>query len=65
MNRDPPVLVLEHGDELQPSTEGFEILAQRRHADIVGVLELGDRPLSDVEAAGELDLADSLGWRSS
>jgi hypothetical protein len=61
VDRDPPFLVLEDGDELEPRAESFEVLTERRDADVVGVLELGDRPLRDVEAAGELDLADGLG----
>ena len=61
VDRHPPLLVLEHGNELQPSTERIEVLAERGDANLVGVLELGDRPLRDVESAGELDLADGLG----
>ena len=60
VNRHPAVLVSEHGDELQASAERFEVLTQRRPARVVGVLELGDRPLLDVESAGEFGLADRL-----
>ena len=42
----------------EAGAERFEVLAQGRHAHVVGVLELGDRPLRHVEAAGELGLAD-------
>src|SRR5947209_10669274 len=55
------VLVVEDSDELEASTEGFEILAQRGDADVVGVFELRDRALGDVEPSGELGLADGLG----
>src|SRR3546814_9070418 len=49
VDRDTATLVFEYRDELEASTERFEVLAQRRHADILGVLELGDRPLGRSE----------------
>ena len=62
MDRHPAlIVVVEHGDQLQAATESFEILAQRRDPDIVGVLELGDRPLGDLQPPGQLGLADGLG----
>jgi hypothetical protein len=60
VHRHPTVLFVEHGDELEAGAERFEVLTQRRHAYVVGVLELGDRDLADVEPGGELDLADCL-----
>ena len=33
-------------------------MAPRSDADILGVLELGDRALRDIESSGQLDLAD-------
>ena len=60
VDRHPAILVVEHRDELQAGAERFEVLTQRRHAQVVGVLELGDRPLGHVEAAGELGLAGRL-----
>src|SRR3546814_6801023 len=41
--------------------ERVEVLAQRRQADIRGVLELGDRPLGHVGTTGQLGLAHGLG----
>src|SRR3546814_5784877 len=61
VGRDTATLVFEYRDELEASTERFEVLAQRRHADILGVLELGDRPLGHVETTGQLGLAHGLG----
>ena len=55
------VLVVEHCDELESRAERLEVLAQRGDAEVVGVLELGDRALGDVEPSGELGLADGLG----
>lgn len=43
MDRDAALLVVEHGDELEPRAEGFEVLAQRRHPHVVSVFEFGDR----------------------
>lgn len=57
MDGDPPVFFVEHGDELQPCAEGVEVLAQCGDPDVLGVLELRDRTLGDVEAAGELGSA--------
>ena len=54
MDRHPAIpVVVEHGDKLQAGAEGFEVLAQGRHPDVVGVLELGDCPLGHLEAPGE------------
>jgi hypothetical protein len=60
VDRHPTIVVGERGHELEAGAERFEVLAQRRHARVVGVLELGDRPLGHVEPAGELGLADRL-----
>ena len=61
MDRDASFLILEHRDEFEAGAEGLEVLAERGDADVLGVLELGDGALSDVEPAGELGLADGLG----
>jgi hypothetical protein len=62
MDWPPPILVIvEDGDELQAGAEGFEVLAQGRHSQVVSVLELGDRPLGHLQAPSELGLADRLG----
>ena len=60
MDRHPAVFVVEHSDEFEARAERVEVLAQCRHAHVVGVLELGDRTLGDVEPAGEFGLADRL-----
>jgi hypothetical protein len=60
MHRYSPVLVVEDGDEFKTSTKGFEVLAKRRDAYIVGMFELGDSPLSHVESTGKLCLTDRL-----
>ena len=39
-----PVLVVEHGHQLQPGAEGLEVLAERRDAYVVGVLKLETAP---------------------
>ena len=58
MHRDAAGVVVEHRDELETCAERFQILAQRRHSNVLGVLQLGDRSLSDIETAGQFDLAD-------
>jgi hypothetical protein len=58
---DTAVFVVEDGDEFKPGSECFEVLAEGRDADVVGVLELRDGGLGDVEALGEFDLTDFLG----
>ncbi len=40
MDRHATVFVVEHGDELEPFAERIEVLAQCRHAHVVGVLGL-------------------------
>ncbi len=40
--------------------ERFEILTQRRHADVVGMFELGDRSLGHIESTCEFGLADGF-----
>ena len=60
MDRHPTVFVVEHSNEFEARAERVEVLAQCRHAHVVGVLELGDRTLGDVEPAGEFGLADRL-----
>ena len=61
MDRHTPVLVIEDRNEFETRTERFEILPQRRNADVVRVFELGDRALGYVETAGEFSLADRFG----
>ncbi len=61
VDRHPSLLILEHGDQLQPSAEGLEVLTERRDPDVVGVLELGHRALGHIEPPGQLDLADRSG----
>src|SRR5581483_4648602 len=62
MDRHPALtVVVEHGDELEAGSERFEVLAECRDAQVVGVLELGDRSLCHVEASGQLGLAHHLG----
>lgn len=60
MDRHATVIVVEHGHELKPGTERIQVLAHRRDAHVVGMLELRDRPLRHVEPAGELGLTDRL-----
>ena len=43
VDRHPAILVVEHGNSLENRAERIEVLAQRRHANVVVVLELGDR----------------------
>ena len=43
-----------------PRTESFEVLAQGGDAHVLRMLELGDRPLRDLETPGELGLTDGL-----
>jgi hypothetical protein len=57
MDRDALILVIEHR-EFEPRAERFEVLAQRRDANVVRVLELGDRALRDLEPPGESGLTD-------
>ena len=58
-------VVVEHGDELEACTEGIEVLAQCRHAYVVGVLELGDRSLGDVETVPRPNSSSSWPWTTS
>jgi len=58
MDRHTPVLVIEDRNEFKTRTERFEILPQRRNADVVRVFELGDRALGYVETTCEFSLAD-------
>ncbi len=44
-------LVIEDGDEFEAGSEGFEVLPQRGDTHVVGVLELGDGSLGDIESA--------------
>jgi hypothetical protein len=60
MHRDPSIFIVEHRDEFEACTEGFEVLAKRRDPNVLGVLQLGDRALGDVESTGQLCLADCL-----
>lgn len=53
-----PAVVVEYGDEFKPGAECLEVLAQGGDADVVGVLEFGDRTLGYVESAGEFCLTD-------
>gem|GEM_PF-4019864 len=57
----PLFIIFEHGDELETGPKGFEVLAQSRHSDVVGMLEFGDRPLGDIQTAGEFCLAHCFG----
>ncbi len=52
MDRHASVVVVERGDEFEPCVERVEVLAQGRDAHAVGVFELGDRPLGDVDPIG-------------
>jgi hypothetical protein len=56
VDRHTAFFVVEHGDELEARAERFKVLTQRGDAYVVGVLELGDRSLGDLEAAGKLGL---------
>ena len=58
VHRDAAGVVVEHRNELEADAERFQILAKRRDTYVLGVLQLGDRPLGDIEPAGQLDLAD-------
>ena len=58
MHRDAAGIIIEHRYELEVRTERLQILAQRRDPHILGMLQLGDRSLSDIETASQLDLAD-------
>ena len=58
VDRNPPVVV-EHRDQFQARAKCFEILAEGRHADVVGVLELRDRSLRDVDLV-EPELTDRV-----
>jgi hypothetical protein len=55
------VSVVEDGDEFESGSKCFKVFAKRRDADVVGVLELRDGGLGDVEAFSEFDLTDFLG----
>jgi hypothetical protein len=52
----PSTVVVEHGDELEPSAEALEVLPKSRYSDVVGVLELGDRTLRHFDSSGQLGL---------
>jgi hypothetical protein len=58
MDRNSSLLVIEDRDELEPSAEGVEIIPKRRDADVVGMLELRDRSLRNVEPTGKFGLTD-------
>ena len=60
MHRNSSIVVVEHGDEFEACTEGFEVLAKRGNANVLGVLKLGDRTLGHVESTGQFCLADCL-----
>lgn len=53
--------VLEYGDEFETGTQRFEVLAQGGDTDVIGVLELRDRTLGDLQPSCEFSLAHSLG----
>jgi hypothetical protein len=62
VDRDPAfVAVIKDGNKFQPGTEGLEVQAKRRNPDIIGMFELRDRTLGDLEPARKLGLADRLG----
>ena len=51
IDRDPASLIVEDRDKLEARAERFEVLAQRRHADVFGVCSsLEIAPWVDVEA---------------
>ena len=52
MHGDSSIVVVEHCDEFEACTEPFEVLAKRRDPDVIGMLQLGDRTLCDVESTG-------------
>ena len=54
MDRNPAVLFVEHSHQLEAGAQGFEVLAQRGHTNVLGALQAGDRTLADLETAGEL-----------
>lgn len=54
-------VVVGHRDEFEMCAERIEVLTQRRHALGGGMHELGDRPLGDVGATGELGLLTASG----
>ena len=57
----PPFIIFEHGDELETGPQDFEVLAQSRHSDVFGMLKFGDRPLGNIQTAGEFCVAHSIG----
>ena len=60
MDRDPSIFIVEHRDELEASTQRFEIIPQRRDAHVFGMFELGHRALRDLQATRHLGLAQRL-----
>ena len=61
MGRHAAIIVVEHGNELEPGPERVGVLAQGGHPHVVGVLQLRHGALGDVEPPGECDLAHRLG----
>jgi hypothetical protein len=51
IDRHSAVVVIEDGDELQPSSEGLEVVPECRDPGVVSMFELGDRPLGWVTSS--------------
>jgi hypothetical protein len=60
MHGNASIVIVEHCDEFETRTERFEVLAKGGNAYLFGVLQLGDRPLGDVESTSKLCLTDRL-----
>lgn len=60
MDWDTAIFLVEDGDELQARAESVEVLTQSGNPYVVGVLQLGDGSLGDIEPPGQLGLADRL-----
>lgn len=60
MHGNSSIVVVEHCDEFEAGAECFEVLAKRGDANVLGMLQLGDCSLGDVESTGKFYLTDCL-----
>ena len=53
----PLFVIFEDGNKLEAGPESLEVLPKCRNSDVVGVLELGDRALGDLEPTCSLSVS--------
>lgn len=60
MDRNPALFIVEHGNELEPSTDRFEVVLKRRDSYVFGVFDFRHVALGDFKPPRDIDLTECV-----